>query len=144
MRKLTGIIAGLMLVCGVAGTAAAQRGGTMGQGRNPGVGRGRAVGGMRAEAARGMFRGITLTDAQKTALRDAREASRTQLQRNLRGVLTPDQQKVFDANRTRMARRVVRAGRMRRARRRIMRRHAMRRGVRRNRGRRMSRGRGAN
>ncbi len=56
---------------------------------------------------------------------NTRIALRAQMQKNMRSVLTPGQQKVFDANRTRVERRVARAGRMMRAERMGMRRHAM-------------------
>lgn len=52
-------------------------------------------------------------------------AVRGELQRNVRGVLTPDQQKQFDANRTHIRQRVAMAGRMMRRERMRFRRHAM-------------------
>ncbi len=153
MRKFNAMIAGAALICGVAAVAAAQRPGPM----RPMQGQGRG-GRMGAMITRQLFRGITLTDAQKTqmqklrdgnraqmqtlgksaqadreALRTAREqgdtialraarqkiegdrnraiAYRGQFQQSVRGVLTADQQKQFDANRTRVHQRVAMAGR---------------------------------
>ncbi|MDE3151567.1 MAG: Spy/CpxP family protein refolding chaperone [Gemmatimonadota bacterium] len=176
MKKMTAVAAGLALMCGMAVTASAQRGargGGMGPMQGPpGAGRAR----FETMAARQLFRGITLTDAQKSQLQKLRDDNRTQMQafaktaqanrealrtarengdtvalkdarrqlegerntrialranavRNARAVLTTDQQKVFDANRTRMERRVARAGRMMRFERMRMRRQAMMRGM---------------
>lgn len=154
MRTFNAMIAGAALICGVATVAAAQRPGPMGpmQGR----GRGGRIGAM---ITRQLFRGITLTDAQKTQLKALREGNRTQmqalgksaradrealrsareqgdtialraarqkiegdrnraiafrgqLQQSVRGVFTPDQRKQFDANRTRVRRRVIMAARV--------------------------------
>ena len=185
MKRITVVLTSLALMAGVAASAVAQRADTTG--RMGGRGMGRAGGGMPAMMGRQMFRGITLSDAQKAqldkmreahqtqmqtfaksaqadrqALRTARQngdtialkaarrnmegamnthiALRAQMQKSMRGVLTPDQQKVFDANRTRVERRVARAGRMMRAERMSMRRHAMMRAFGRDRGWGMRRG----
>ena len=165
MRTLSAVFAGAVLVCGVAGTASAQRGGRMGQmgGRTASRAGGQQLGKQaeRQLAQRQLFRGITLTDAQKTqlqtlradgrtqtqalmktaranrqAMRTAREngdtvalntarheargdanrriALRGQLITQVRGVLTPDQQKQFDTNRARLRHRATRAMRGRR------------------------------
>ena len=165
MRTLSAVFAGVVLVCGVAGTASAQRGARMGQvgGRTASRAGGPQMGKRAARqlAQRQLFRGITLTDAQKTqlqtlradgrtqtqalmkttkadrqAMRTAREngdtvalnrarhgargdvnrriALRGQLINQVRGVLTPDQQKQFDANRSRLRHHAARAMRGRR------------------------------
>lgn len=173
MRTLSAVFAGVVLVCGVAGTASAQRGGRVGQmsGRTASRAGGQQMGKQaeRQLVQRQLFRGITLTDAQKTqlqtlradgrtqtqalmkttkadrqAMRTAREngdtvalnkarhdargdanrgiALRGQLTNRVRGVLTPDQQKQFDTNRTRLRHR---AGKAMRGRRGAMRRGGM-------------------
>ena len=165
MYGKTAMIAALAVGLSAA-TAGAQRGGMgqmggqgMGQMRGQGMARGAgAAGGPGAMMERQMFRGITLSDAQKAqletlrnshrtvmqaemksaqadreALRTARQngdtialkaarrnieglrnrqiALRAQMQQTARNVLTPDQQKVFDSNRTRMEQRMERAQR---------------------------------
>ena len=170
MRTLKAMIAGAALVCGVAGPAAAQRGGRMG--RMDSAGRAGAGQNAGALVSRQLLRGITLTDAQKTALQKAQDDGRTQMQaltttaqanreaartarengdtialnrlraqtrgdanrrialraqqvQRVRGLLTPDQQKQFDENRTRLRNRVGRAMGAMRQRRMAMRRGAM-------------------
>ncbi len=168
MRKTTKMFAALVVAMTTAAAgASAQRGGMAG----PGMGRG-GPGAMGAMMRRQLFRGITLTDTQRTqlhklhearqaqmqammtsaradrqalrtayqngdtvALKAARQtldgwrnrqiALRGQMQREVRGILTPDQQKVFDANRTRLAQRVERGVRMMRRERLWGRRQAM-------------------
>ncbi len=79
MRTMTAMITGVALACGVAVTAGAQRTGPMGPMRGQGMmGRGGAALGVMAQ--RQLFRGITLTDTQKTQLQKVREANRTQMQ----------------------------------------------------------------
>lgn len=172
MRKTTTMLAALAVAMTTAAAGAgAQRGtGAMGGGMaGPGMGRGGAMGAM---LRRQLFRGIALTDTQKTQLQKVRDANRTELQafaksaradrqalrtayengdtvaleaarrdiegarnraialrgqfmRNVRGVLTPDQQKTFDANRTRLEQRAARGARMMRQHRMWGRRQAM-------------------
>lgn len=187
MRKMTAMITGVALACGVAVSAGAQRAGQMGpmRGGRGMMGRGGAALGVMAQ--RQLFRGITLSDTQKTELQKVRQANQTrmqalaksaqtdrqalrtarqngdtvalnaarhrvrglmnkrialrgELQRNVRGVLTPDQRKVFDSNRTRLEQRMTRAGRMMRLERTRMRHGAMMRALAPNRGRFMMRG----
>ncbi len=173
MRRTTMMLAAVAVaMTTVAAGASAQRGmgGMGGRGMaGPGMGRGNAMGAM---IQRQLFRGITLTDTQKTQLEKLRDANRTAMQaqakseqtdrqafrtammngdtvalkaarqklegyrnrtialrgalmRNARGVLTPDQQKTFDANRTRLEQRAVRGVRMMRQQRMWGRRQAM-------------------
>ncbi len=173
--KITALVA--LALAGSAAVAGAQRGG-MGPMRGPGMGRGGPPGGAAMALQRQLFRGITLTDAQKTQLQKLQADNRTQMQalaksaqadreamltargngdtvalkaarqkfegeanrgiamrgqmlKSARGVLTPDQQKQFDANRTQLQRRAMAA--MRNAR--MQRRGAMMRAMAPNRGR---------
>lgn len=179
----------LALAGSVAVAGAQQRGG-MGPMRGPAMGRGGAPGGMAAMMQRQLFRGITLTDAQKAQLQKLGDDGRTQTEalaksaqadreamltarengdtvplkaarqklqgysnqrialrgqmlKSARGVLTPDQQKQFDANRTRLQRRAAATMRNMRQHRMWQRRGAMMRGMAPNRGRFAPWGRGA-
>lgn len=167
--KMTTLVA--LALAGSAAVAGAQRGG-MGPMRGPVMGRGGAPGGMAAVIQRQLFRGITLTDTQKTqlrklgdggrtqmlalaksaqadrqAMRTAREngdtvalkaarqklegwsnrgiALRGQVLQSARGILTADQQKQFDGNRTRLQHRAAAAQRYLRQQRTWSRRGAM-------------------
>ncbi len=169
MMKFTAVLTSVALACAVAASAAAQRGGMRGQMGARGMG---GAGGARAMVGRQLFRGITLSDSQKTQLEKLRGDNRTQMQalektaqadrqtlwtarengdtvalkaarqrvegaanrrialrgvmqRQVRAVLTPAQQKVFDANRTRIAQRMSRSAHMARSQRVRMHRWAM-------------------
>jgi Spy/CpxP family protein refolding chaperone len=169
MRKTTRMLAAIAVaMTAAAAGASAQRG----MGGRAGPDSAMGPGGPGAMMQRQLFRGITLTDSQKTQLTHLRDANRTAMQalmksaradrealrtarengdtvalkearrnlegwrnrvialrgtmqRDVRGVLTPDQQKAFDANRVRIEQRVARAARMTHRERMWGRRHAM-------------------
>ncbi len=186
--KMTTLVA--LALAGSAAVAGAQQRGGMGPMRGQGMGRGGEPGAMQAMMQRQLFRGITLTDAQKAqlqklqadnrtlmqalaksaqadreavltardngdtvALKAARQklqgysnqriALRGQMMKSVRGVLAADQQKQFDANRTRLQHREAAAMRNMRQHRMWQRRVAMMRGMAPNRGRFAPWGRGA-